>query len=44
VVLPHFNPIGEPNDIEAILGSEVIENCDESLPGLGEDKVQTGHL
>lgn len=44
VVLPCFNPVGKPNDIEMILGSEVIENCDESFPGLGKDKTQLGHI
>lgn len=44
VVLPHFNPVGKPNDIEVILGSKVIENCDEGFPGLGKDKTQLGHM
>jgi hypothetical protein len=39
VILPHLNPVGKPNDIEPILGSEVMEDCDKGLPGLGKDKT-----
>lgn len=39
MVLPHFNPVGKPNDIEMILGSEVVENCDEGFPGLDKEKT-----
>lgn len=34
MVLPHFDPVGKSNDIEVILGSEVMEDCEEGILGL----------
>lgn len=41
MVLPHFDPVGKSNDIEMVLGSEVMENREEGIFGLGKQKKKT---
>lgn len=41
MVLPHFDPVGKSNDTEMILGSEVVENSEEGILGLGKHKTKT---
>lgn len=42
-VLPHFDPVGKSNDAETVLGSEVVEDREERVLGLGKHKTRTGH-
>ena len=44
VVLPHFDPVGKSNDVEMILGSEVVQDGEEGILGLGKHKGKTGHI
>lgn len=44
MVLPHFDPVGKSNDIEVILGSEVMEDCEEGILGLGKRKTKISHI
>lgn len=44
MVLPHFDPVGKSNDIEVILGSEVMEDPEEGILGLGKHKTKISHI
>ena len=44
MVLPHFDPVGKPNNTEVILGSEVMQDCEEGVFGLGKHKTKTSHV
>lgn len=43
MVLPYFDPVGKSNDTETVLGSEVMENREEGILGLGKHKSKTSH-
>ena len=40
MVLPHFDPVGKPNDIEMVLGSQVMQNREKGILGLGNTKAR----
>ena len=44
MVLPHFDPVGKPNDIEMVLGSQVMQNCEKGILGLGKHKSKASHV
>lgn len=44
MVLPHFDPVGKSNDIETVLGSEVMQNREKGIFGLGKHKSKNSHV
>ena len=44
MVLPHFDPVGKPNDIEMVLGSQVMQNREKGILGLGKHKSKASHV
>lgn len=47
MVLPHFDPVGKPDDAEAVLGPKVMEDGEQGIFGLGKHRtrpVTSGHV
>lgn len=39
MVLPHFDPVGKPNDAEVVLGPKVMEDGEQGVFGLGKHRT-----
>lgn len=40
MVLPHFDPVGKPDDAEAVLGPKVMEDGEQGVFGLGKHRTR----
>lgn len=43
MVLPHFDAVGKADDVEVILGPEVVENREQGILGLNKHRSETSH-